>query len=703
MSMPPKRRRRPPQAHTPTSDRASLSPWMLPLAGIRLAQVLATSIIFLVPMVLLLLPEALAAVGRLVRPVGRLRTERARRPAGEAPRRIAAAATLARPLAASIRDARRGTPAGCVGPWVETWDRVCSLRSFVHPRHRPLDNFGGTLRARERFSMFRTGLLALATLPVIACTADLPPTGAAEQAVINQLPGNLNLVLNAKTTLTIGAFTQVNGDVASSGLTGSVLFDVSSQGFGNVLANTVAVKINAFVSHVFGNDITVDGSVSQETLGLDPAALPAVPPATLATPGSTSVSTVANQAKQLCPGQYGAISLGTNSVLNLNGGVYQLSKLKLADGARLEPSEPVVLLISGSVTTGIGANIRPSPQALNPMTAADIRIEVGTTVAIGDGSQVRAHLLVPNGKLTTGKNAGLTGAAWAKIINIGPQGFVGSEGVFSAQAPTVPPPCNDNNTCTADQCVAAGTVAFCRNTPVPSGTSCEDGNVCNGAEQCDASGTCQPGAPASAGTSCTDNDACNGDETCDGIGSCRAGTPPVVDDGNACTTDACDPAAGVSHVSVADGTRCSPGGVCEAGACSVQGTVFSEDFVEFQAAPAQCESWNNFRFNELVEGSYASVSMSGTLDPAGVTCSDPDVATQICRALHDNTPTSVSCSGHVWNVAQCAGGELSVDTPVCSCNNFGRTLRPCIGFFNWGGLNSDTCNPRSQNITVVCE
>jgi hypothetical protein len=59
----------------------------------------------------------------------------------------------------------------------------------------------------------------------------------------------------------------------------------------------------------------------------NPAALPAAPPATLATPGSTSVSTVANQAKQLCPGPYGAISLGTNSVLNLNGGVYQLSKL----------------------------------------------------------------------------------------------------------------------------------------------------------------------------------------------------------------------------------------------------------------------------------------------------------------------------------------------------------------------------------------
>jgi pseudouridine synthase len=46
------------------------------------------------------------------------------------------------------------------------------------------------------------------------------------------------------------------------------------------------------------------------------------------------VSTNANQAKQLCPGRYGAISLGTNSTLNLNGGVYEVTRLNLADGAR---------------------------------------------------------------------------------------------------------------------------------------------------------------------------------------------------------------------------------------------------------------------------------------------------------------------------------------------------------------------------------
>ena len=430
------------------------------------------------------------------------------------------------------------------------------------------------MRAHRRSVIFRAGLLGLATLSVITCTADTPPlTGTANQAVVNPpLPGNLNLILNAKTTVTVGPQTQVSGDVGSVGLSGSVLFDVSSfQGCCsfNVLANTVTVRTSASVGHVFGNDITVDGSAQQRSLGFDPTALPQIPAATPATPGATNVSTNQNQSKQLCPGQYGAISLGINSTLNLNGGVYQVTRLTLADGARLEPSEPVVILVSGGVTTGIGAFIRPSAQAINPMTAASIRIEVGGAVTIGDNTQVRAHLLVPTAKFTTGRNVGLTGAVWGKTLNIGAQNFIVGEGVFSAQAPSVPPPCNDNNACTTDACVGGGTsAAFCRNTPTPSGSSCEDGNVCNGAERCDGLGSCQAGRNAEAGTSCADSTLCNGDETCNGFGSCLAGTPPEVNDRNACTADSCDPVAGVLNVPVDDGTACSGRGVCEVAALS---------------------------------------------------------------------------------------------------------------------------------------
>lgn len=429
------------------------------------------------------------------------------------------------------------------------------------------------MRRHLRTAVCYAGLFGLVPL-IITCTTDPRSTGALEQAVINPpLPGNLNLILNATTTVTVGAFSNVVGDVASSGPTGSVLFDVgATQGFGfpvfRVLANTVTINTNAAVGAVFGNDITNNGFVSQEQLGLDPGALPQIPLVTKGTAGATNVSTSANQAKQLCPGQYGTISLGLNSVLNLNGGVYQVSKLVLADGARLEPSEPVVILVSGGVTTGIGSAIQPSAQSLNPMHSSDIRIDVGGAVALSDSNRVTAHLLV-TGKFITGKQLNMTGAVWAKTISIGPQSSVSGQDTFADHAPEVPPPCNDNNACTVDSCVGGGTaVAFCSNAPAAVGTVCEDGNACNGVEICDGLGTCQPGTIQAAGTSCSDGDLCNGDETCNSTGTCLSGTVPIVNDNNSCTADACDATTGVVHVPLPDGTVCNGSGVCTAGACS---------------------------------------------------------------------------------------------------------------------------------------
>jgi len=589
----------------------------------------------------------------------------------------------------------------------------CLLRS--QSKVCPAGNTEDVLRAQlarisstiARFTTTRARRFALAALAITACTADSPsPTRAVDQQVINPpLPGNLRLGLHARTTVTVGAFSQINADVASPGLAGSVLFDVNAtQGFGgfNVLANTVVVNFGASVGHIFGNDITVNGSAAEQSLGLDPEQLPGIPAAAPATPGSSNVTTRQNQARQLCPGQYGEISLGINSTLNLNGGVYHVARLSLADGARLEPSEPVVILVSGALTTGSNAIIRPSPQALHPMTAADIRLEVAGSVTLGDSSQVRAHILAPTGRLTLGRNAQFTGAAWADAISVGPQSFVVAEDALGV-TPTVPPPCNDDNACTTDQCVTTDTVAFCRNTPSPTGTSCGDGNLCNGAETCDGAGHCDPGTIARADTPCPDGDVCNGDERCNGFGTCLAGSPLDTNDRNACTSDACDPVTGVSHDPVRDGTTCSGAGVCQAGVCSVSGTVFSEDFVQFQDAPAQCDRWNDFVVNRLIDGSYGRVTMLGTFDLTGVTCSNPVAATRICNALHDGAFDTVFCDGHNWSVGACAGMEVSIDFSVCACNfSPGHTVRPCTNS-NWGGVNTETCGAPSQNMTVVCE
>ena len=69
---------------------------------------------------------------------------------------------------------------------------------------------------------------------------------------------------------------------------------------------------------------------------------------------------------------------------------------------------------------------------------------------------------------------------------------------------------------------------------------CDDGIFCNGAETCDAGGTCQPSM-----------NPCAVNETCDEVNGCVAPPPP------ACTTDAdCD-----------DGALCNGVETCQAGQC----------------------------------------------------------------------------------------------------------------------------------------
>lgn len=135
----------------------------------------------------------------------------------------------------------------------------------------------------------------------------------------------------------------------------------------------------------------------------------------------------------------------------------------------------------------------------------------------------------------------------------------------------IPIPTDDGNPCTADACNPATGVTHA---PVASGTSCSDGNPCNGLEGCDTAGVCQPGTPlptddgnpctddgcdvvtgvwhltAAAGTSCTDGSVCNGLETCNAVGICAAGPAPLLDDGDPCTADTCDPYLGVAHARI---------------------------------------------------------------------------------------------------------------------------------------------------------
>ncbi len=102
--------------------------------------------------------------------------------------------------------------------------------------------------------------------------------------------------------------------------------------------------------------------------------------------------------------------------------------------------------------------------------------------------------------------------------------------------------CSNNDVCDGLETCVAG--ACQPGTPL----NCDDGNVCT-TDTCDPVAGCQH-APVFDGTSCADGDVCNGAETCQ-AGTCTPGTPLNCNDSNVCTTDTCDPVAGCQHTPVA--------------------------------------------------------------------------------------------------------------------------------------------------------
>ena len=130
------------------------------------------------------------------------------------------------------------------------------------------------------------------------------------------------------------------------------------------------------------------------------------------------------------------------------------------------------------------------------------------------------------------------------------------------RACATPADCEDRDPCTRHECIDE----LCVVSLAPRGTSCDNDTLCDGLSTCDANGRCVAGAPAllDDGNPCTidscdpkrgvfhepvpfdDFDACTND-TCDpATGQIAHSTIPL-DDGNDCTKDSCDPRSGVKH------------------------------------------------------------------------------------------------------------------------------------------------------------
>jgi hypothetical protein len=119
-------------------------------------------------------------------------------------------------------------------------------------------------------------------------------------------------------------------------------------------------------------------------------------------------------------------------------------------------------------------------------------------------------------------------------------------------------PCDDCDACTHTDTCAGG---------VCSGTAygCDDGNVCT-TDACDGAGGC---GFTNNTLECDDGNACTVSDRCSG-GVCQG--MPACDDGNVCTVDTCDPEIGCSF-DPTPGAPCSDGNACTVGDTCASGSA----------------------------------------------------------------------------------------------------------------------------------
>lgn len=140
--------------------------------------------------------------------------------------------------------------------------------------------------------------------------------------------------------------------------------------------------------------------------------------------------------------------------------------------------------------------------------------------------------------------------------------------------------------------------------------------------------------------------------------------------------------------------------------------VYSDTFTTGQGSSgSQCTNWNAFRA-QLSPRCYVSMTIKGTFDPVGRTCTDPVIVNAFAAAVNaaSSYTSPVACGGDIWSICNRYSGEVWLNPPSqCSGANCpgpnAYIIRPCIGGSNqnWGGVNTNTCSGPTQRMEFIFE
>ena len=424
-------------------------------------------------------------------------------------------------------------------------------------------------------------------------------------------------VIVATNSIRLEEESQTAGDVAvthkvSGGTLGNggveVTLKKKAKLTGSLRADTIEIEDDGVITgNASFNQLDNSGSIGGTKTGsLTLPLVISVPDIPDVSVGSSDLKLDESEVLTLAPGNYRELYIEKSATLKMTGGTYNFRSVELKEAGRLVCVTECDVRVQGDFKSEKDTFIGPASGS--GRCSGDLRITIlgldedgsgdfgdellDQHAELGSFSTVLARFFVPNGllHLTEGMQAKGTFVAGNIIVD---KFVVVSKGVGSA---------DDSNPCTADACDAAGNLV---NPPVSSGTACLDADVCNGSEICDGAGTCAAGTPLvvddenactsdacdavtgvsheaeAAGVACADDDVCNGAETCDGASVCVAGDPLDSDDGNVCTADSCDAVEGVQNLPVSAGTACLDGDVCNgAEACDGAGSCADFGWVE---------------------------------------------------------------------------------------------------------------------------